>query len=187
MDPTRHPNLCLSEVLDFFPEVLAWHQRAKLLIYSSKIFICSCELHHTSSPFCPVPKRECLKLLFLQPSLKKKRCCDDIKQSHIKYTVLNSYWGNDESCITDVHVAVMSWNDESGILIRWREDRQLRVSALELCQSTEKHHSNISGLPNFSCMSELWGQTGSFGILDYIYALKSYFFSIFFSELLCLI
>lgn len=42
---------CVSKVLDNFPEVLAQHQRAEMLIYFSKIFGCSCVLHHTASLF----------------------------------------------------------------------------------------------------------------------------------------
>lgn len=77
MNPVWHPNLCLSKVLDYFPEVLAKHQRAKMLIYSSKIFGCSCELHHTFSLICREPYWEHLKLLFFfftnHPKKRKKK------------------------------------------------------------------------------------------------------------------
>ena len=76
MNPIWHPNLCLSKVLDYFPEVLARHQRAKMLIYSSKIFGCSCELHHTFSLFAGSHTGNiwsCFFFHFFPPSKKKKK------------------------------------------------------------------------------------------------------------------
>lgn len=88
---------------------------------------------------------------FYQPSKKKKkkkgcwgRVCDDIsKSAHQNTHSLNSYWGYETRCITDVHIAGASQTDEGSLLISKRRGRTISCLCLQAL-SHMLHHALTS-------------------------------------------
>lgn len=85
---------------------------------------------------------------FYQPSKKKKGCwgrvCDDIsKSAHQNTHSLNSYWGYETRCITDVHIAGASQTDEGSLLISKRRGRTISCLCLQAL-SHMLHHALTS-------------------------------------------
>ena len=98
-------------------------------------------------PFCWEPYWEHLKLLFFfLPTIQKKkkecwgRVCDDISKSvHQNTHSLNSYWGYETRCITDVHIAGASQTDEGSLLISKRRGRTISCLCLQALSHMQHH------------------------------------------------